>query len=600
AGLGAGAVVAALGVDALADGGGVATLPVVSAVCDVIVACVVAGVIGTTAGRPGRTWILLGTGLAFVGVSDLLYAGQTASGTYVEGTLLDAGWVVGLALLAAGAASRRSRGPVRVPDWAGVVIPGAFTVVAAAVLVGWQEPLPVVLAALALLAAVARTARLFADLLRTGVPTAAGEIDALTGLPTRRALTARLETIARRDEPAALLVVDLDRFRRLNETLGHEAGDRVLADVAARLRDAVRPGDVLARLGGDEFAVLLSGAHDAAGARALAQRLRFQFDLAFAVDGIAVQLDASIGIALRPLHALSAGDLLRTADLAMEEAKAEHCGVVTYRPRALSAARERLALMGQLRDALDRGELVVHLQPLVDAESERLMSVEALVRWEHPERGLLGPADFLPSVEQANLMRPLTEYVVREALLLARAWRDAGTPTPIAVNVAGPNLLDLAFAEKLARLLEETGASPADLRLEITEDGVMLDEDRVLAGMAALRRLGVTVALDDFGTGQSSLARLRRLPVDVLKIDRSFVMGMDSDAADGAIVRAAASLGRELGLTVVAEGVETRSAWKAVRDAGCHLVQGYLVSRPLDVAAFETWRAAWVAGAAHV
>ena len=355
---------------------------------------------------------------------------------------------------------------------------------------------------------------------------------------------------------------------------------------------AVRPGDLLGRLGGDEFAGILDDA-DEATARVIAERLRDQLDTPFVLDGIPVQIEASVGIALRPDHAADADELLQFADVAMYQAKGDRTGVEVYAAARDGHSRDRLALVADLRAGVERGELVSFLQPQVDAATGALVAVEALARWDHPVRGLLAPGAFLPAVEQTNVMRPLTEAMIRDALRLSVAWRHAGHGVPVAVNVAAPNLLDLGFADTVARLLMEMGAEPGDLRLEITEDGVMVDPDSATTVLADVRALGVRLSLDDFGTGHSSLARLRHLPVDELKIDRSFVFGMASEAQDAAIVRAAATLGVELGLTVVAEGVEDPSSWDAVRAAGCHVIQGYHVARPLPLGEFEAWRAGW-------
>jgi predicted signal transduction protein with EAL and GGDEF domain len=356
------------------------------------------------------------------------------------------------------------------------------------------------------------------------------------------------------------------------------------------MRDAVRPGDLIGRLGGDEFAAVLPGTGPAAAER-VAERLLARVEEPFSLDDIPVQIDASAGIACRPLHASSAADLLQYADVAMYQAKADRSGVEVYAAERDDHSRDRLALIGELREGIARDELVLYLQPKVDAYTRRILGVEALVRWQHPERGLLPPAAFLPAAGQTNVMRPLTAVMLREALLLTVRWRTAGRRLPVAVNVAAPNLLDAGFAGVVEGLLEQTGARATDLRLEITEDGVMADPDRAIAVLEAVRALGVGVSLDDFGTGHSSLARLRTLPVDELKIDRSFVAGMCSDPQDAAIVRA--TLGREMGLTVVAEGVEDEESWNAVRDAGADVVQGYLVARPMPVEEFDAWAQAW-------
>ena len=601
-GLAVGAVFAALLVDAVvaSTGGSVAVVVtgLLYPIGDLLLLLLVGGLVGLFGGRLGSTWVLFGAGLAVWVVSDTLYLQQTAQGTYEVGTPVDAGWPVGMVLVAMAAWRRGERRATPAADWITLLLPAAATLVAALVLVVCAlrdqggPVIAVTLAAAAVVTAVARTFLTFRDVRRLAETRQMALTDELTGLPNRRALMLRLDEAVDGDREVALLLVDLDRFKELNDTLGHHVGDRLLVQAGHRMAATLRPGDLLTRLGGDEFAGVLVGA-GADEARAAAIRLRERLEEPFLLDGIPVQIDASVGIALHPVHAASPATLLQYADVAMYEAKAARTGVEIYAAERNLHSRGRLALIGQLRDGIGRGELQMHLQPQVDAASGVLVGVEALVRWDHPERGLLAPGAFLPTVEQTNVMRPLTEHMLREALTLSVAWRGSGRAVPIGVNVAAPNLLDLGFGRTVARLLVETGAEAGDLRLEITEDGVMADPERASAMLEEMRDLGVCVSLDDFGTGQSSLSRLRSLPVDELKIDRSFVLNMEDDDQDAAIVETAATLGTRLGLRVVAEGVESQAAWNAVRDAGCTVIQGYFVSRPLPVGDFEAWRAGW-------
>jgi diguanylate cyclase (GGDEF)-like protein len=420
--------------------------------------------------------------------------------------------------------------------------------------------------------------------------------DDLTGLANRRALLERLEADVAAGQPVGLVLFDLDRFKELNDTLGHPTGDELLRRIGPRLTSVLRPGDLLARLGGDEFAVALAGPVEAADAARAAERLRAALERPFDLPGIPAQIDASFGVAVHPGPARDATELLQHADVAMYQAKRSHSGVEAYQSERDRHSRDRLVLAGELLPAVERGEIELWVQPQVDTATGALVAVEGLVRWRHPEHGLLLPGAFIPAVEQSHIMRPLTDHLVREALRAQAAWAREGLLLPVAVNLAAANLLDPELPERIARLLAEQGADPSVLRLEVTETAVMADAERGTVILDALRELGVGLSLDDFGVGYSSLAMLKQLPIDELKLDRTFAQGMASDARDAAVVTAAMSLSRPFGVKVVAEGVETPVAFTALRIASVPTVQGYGIARPMPADELPGWARSWAGG----
>ncbi len=409
--------------------------------------------------------------------------------------------------------------------------------------------------------------------------------DELTGLPNRREfgqqLRAHLARAGARGEPLALLIIDIDRFKELNDALGHHAGDAVLAQIGPRLRAVLRPDDVLARLGGDEFAVLLPGARSA---EEIGHRIALALEDRFAVEGIDVQVVASVGIAVFPEHGRDADTLLQRADVAMYQAKSSRSGHAFYARELDRNTRARLELVGRLRDAVSLEQLVVHYQPIVDLATGAVTEVEALVRWQHPERGLLPPGEFVPLAEQTGVMRELTDHVLETALAQGARWREGGLDIGVAVNVSASTLLEPDWVDAVKAALARWSTPPAHLRIEITEDALLVDQERALAVARALGNAGVGVSVDDFGTGYSSLGLLKQLAVDELKIDRTFVDTALEDPADAAIVQAVAGLARKLGLRVVAEGVEDEATLRAVAAWGATYAQGYYLSRPVPAA----------------
>jgi diguanylate cyclase (GGDEF)-like protein len=411
--------------------------------------------------------------------------------------------------------------------------------------------------------------------------------DELTGLPNRTLFRDRIRqallSAEREAKPVSVLLLDVDRFREINDALGHEAGDILLQEVSGRLQNVVRASDTLARLGGDEFGILLptGTVEDAA---LLSARIHEALDVPFSLRGLPLEVATSVGVAAYPEHGDDVDLLLQRADVAMYVAKDSHAGTAAYDVAQDTNDATRLALVGELRRAIEHGELVIHYQPKAELETGKLVGAEALVRWEHPERGLIRPGDFVPLAERTGLIKFVTRHVLASALAQCGRWNAAGLDLHVAVNLTIPDLLDLELPDRIARLLDETGVRPEQLELEITETTILADPFRVRQVLAQLNELGLRLAIDDFGTGYSSLAYLKRLPVQTIKIDRSFVSGMCEDGSDATIVRSTIDLGRNLGLAIVAEGVESQEIWDALRALGCSLAQGYFIGKPMTAA----------------
>ena len=417
--------------------------------------------------------------------------------------------------------------------------------------------------------------------------------DPLTDLPNRvlfrRLLDGALAGVRRRGGSFALLVIDLDRFKEINDALGHGQGDVVLRTIAARMPSIAAQETSVARLSGDEFGILALGATDETEARALADRLRQALEEPVEVGGLRVAAGGSIGIAISQGADDATEAMLRRADVAMYLAKERGSGIEVYTPDADPHTPERLALAAELRDAIPRGELVLHFQPKVTVARGEVDGVEALVRWQHPERGLLPPGAFLHFAEQSDLMRPLTMDVLDKALDQVAQWRADGIDLHVAVNLSAQTLLDRTLPDEVARLLAKHRVAACALQLELTESTLMRDPARSAEVLEELAATGVRIAIDDFGTGWSSLMWLKKLPVTSIKIDRSFVGDMLTSSSDAAIVRSTVSLGRSLGLDVVAEGVETPETLEQLADCGCDVVQGYLISRPEPAEVLTPW-----------
>jgi len=416
--------------------------------------------------------------------------------------------------------------------------------------------------------------------------------DALTGLPNRTRAALVLDELIARDPsagPIAACIVDLQRFRDVNASLGHAVGDEVLKETARRLESRVPGRERVARLGADKFLVILDA--DAVAARDAVAELGAQLRTGLDVEGVSILLETRGGVASCPEHATTAAELLRGADIALHKAKESSATVCIFVPGDEIEHRRRLAVLGDLRRAIEADELDVHYQPKADARSGQVVGCEALVRWQSPVHGYIAPSEFVAYAERTGAIRLLTSWVLRCVLRQLREWQDAGLELNIAVNLSAADLTDPGLGLEIIRLLEESRASPSRLILEITESTVMHELGNAIRVMDQLRSLGVRFAVDDFGTGYSSLASLQRLPVDEIKIDRAFVQELAASGSDSVIVRSTIDLGHAMGLKVVAEGVEDESTLHTLRALGCDLAQGYLLSRPLPAREFREWLA---------
>jgi diguanylate cyclase (GGDEF)-like protein len=417
--------------------------------------------------------------------------------------------------------------------------------------------------------------------------------DVLTGLPNRRRILALLEEAVKvraPNEVVAVLLFDIDGLRDVNDSLGHDAGDLMVREVAARLRHVAPAAAQVGRASSDEF-VLAVRLPDAEEALALASRLRTALQQPMLVDSIPLVVDVAVGIAVHPDHGAEAEVLLKRADLAAQAAKQFTTPIHLYRPSLQARSTHRSGLAADMRRALETGEVEVYFQPKVELRHRRVVGVECLARWEHPTQGHVSPGDFVSVAEHTGQLGRLTESVLREGLHRAKGWYEAGRPLPIAVNLSARTLIDPTFPQRVRDLLDQYGVPAELLTLEITEDGMVGEPDRPMSTLRRLHDLGLRLAVDDFGTGYSSLSYLRRLPVHEVKIDRSFVQGMATDAGDLAIVKAVVDLARHFGLSVVAEGVESEITASLLEEVGCDVGQGFLFSRALPFERFEAWLA---------
>jgi diguanylate cyclase (GGDEF)-like protein len=398
-----------------------------------------------------------------------------------------------------------------------------------------------------------------------------------------------LASASRDGKSLAVMLMDLDNFRYVNDTLGHPIGDLLLQEVAARLQAVVRrAGDTVARLGGDEFGILLPG--DSIGdAERIGQAILRVLEAPMTLHGHVVDIRASIGVAVSPLHGTASTRLIRHADVAMYEAKRSNRGIVVWDDCYDRHGFERLSLMSDLRRAVDNGELALVYQPKVSLDAKDGHHVEALVRWQHPSRGLVPPSEFVPFAEQTGYIRVITQWVIGEAVSQCVAWRRRGLAMNVSINLSARDLVDPEFPARFEAVLARERCEPAWISLEITESGILDDPGHAIRNLERIAALGCKLAIDDYGTGYSSLGYLRRLPVHELKIDKSFVQGLANDANDAIIVRSTIELGHNMGLSVVAEGVEDEQTLERLRNLGCDVVQGFWLSRPLAATDVEHW-----------
>jgi diguanylate cyclase (GGDEF)-like protein len=599
--LGAASVLVVLLSPLLSAAGGFSSLATAVAVAypllDLVLLAVTAGmaaVPGLATARSGATLML---GLMVFAAADVVYASRLATDAYVLGTPLDAGWTAGLCLIATWAdgfarQEEKAQGAGE-GSWTPAVPMVATAAGLGVLIVGTGIPVPelaVGLAAATMVSAGIRTQVAFRQLVTLAEVRRQSRTDELTGLPNRRALYTDAPAVleARQGAPCAFLLLDADRFKEINDSLGHDVGDRLLIQVSERLRRCLGPDDLIARLGGDEFAILLldAGEHEALQ---LADRLRAALSEPLTLRGIALQVGVSVGIALFPEQGEDLKTLLRKADTAMYRAKASRSGRHVYASEDHSPGEERLRMLQELRAALIEDQLVLHYQPKVDALTGEAKGVEALVRWNHPRHGLLAPASFLLLAEEGGLMNALNDRVLTLALDQAAAWHSQGRPMTVAANLSASSLIDAELPDRIAAMIKERGLEESALMVEITEDFMMPDRVRARDILSGLQSRGIRVAIDDFGTGYSSLAYLRDLPINELKLDRSFIVSMTEDPRAAALVASTINLAHSLGLTVVAEGVEDAGALDKLGSYGCDQAQGFHILRPVPAAELDDW-----------
>ncbi len=419
------------------------------------------------------------------------------------------------------------------------------------------------------------------------------ERDPLTLLFNRQALLDRLDQEIRIGQASercvSLLMLDLDGFKEINHTLGHQIGDDLLRQIAARLSKAMPPSNTVARLGGDEFAVVVPSAEGPEGASEATNEILKSLENSFDLNGLAVNVQASIGIALSPDHGTTADSLMQRADIAMYAAKRTKSGSAMYAPELNHTSQRRLFLMGELRRALIQDQLFLLYQPKVDLQTGETRGVEALVRWEHPQFGVIRPNRFISLAEKTGLIMPLTLWVIHAALRQSQAWQKLGLDLTTAVNLSVWNLQSQELPEQIEGLLETCSVDPARLQLEITESAIMVDPTRVLKNLQRMSSMGLKFSIDDFGTGYSSLAYLKKLPVNEIKIDKSFVLNMPANNDDLVIVRSTIDLGHNLGLNVVAEGVESQEVMRQLALLRCDAAQGFFMSQPIPHTELARW-----------
>ena len=602
AGLGAAALAAAAVASVLTATGGRPVVVLVNLaypLVDVALLLLVAAGIGALGPRLGRPLSVLAAATAVYAIGDVTFLLLDSAGRYVEGSPVDATWPVAAVLTALAATlpdpppvpdprSSLGRGALAFPIGVAVAALGLLVFGQAATL----HPLAGVLAAACVLAALTRTVVTFHELTELAETRRQARTDDLTGLTNRRGFLERLAGALagpRPVDPVSVLLLDLNRFKEINDALGHDAGDELLRQIAPRLTAGLRAQDEVARLGGDEFAVLLAAPSDRRKAEVVARGLHENLTAPFLLGDVWLHVEASIGISLAPEHGRTSSEVLRSADVAMYEAKGRGGGYVVYSPDRDRHDRRRLETVEQLRRALEVGQLVPHYQPQVRLSDGTLHGVEALARWQHPTRGLLPPDDFLALAEQSGLLGRVTEVVLDRALADAAAWRSQGHPVRVAVNLSPRALLDPDLDALLAAALRRHGVPPGTLAVEITETALIADPARAKVVAHQLRASGYRVAIDDYGTGYSSLAYLRQLAVDELKLDRLFVRDLGRDPQAYAIVRSTIDLAHSLGLGVVAEGVESAVELQLLDELGCDAAQGFLLGRPMGAAELSRW-----------
>ena len=563
---------------------------------DLLLVGLVVGIVALRGWRFDRGWAGLGAAFALLAAADFLDAVQAAGTAGRPSDVTNLTYLLALSAIAFVAWQvPPSRPEPKFASWSVLLVPSGFMFAALGLLlidhVQRLSPLPFSLATVTMLAAIGRMVVAFRDARGLAEARRLAGTDDLTALPNRRRFMALTDDAIAASGASgrglAVLMLDLDNFKQLNDTLGHHAGDELLRKIGPRLQHALRHLHAVGRLGGDEFAILLYPAPDEAAIVQIAQAILGALREPFTVSELSLRVTGSLGIATFPDHARDAAELMRHADIAMYQAKTSRDRYEFYAHERDTHSLERLSLAGELAAALSGDGIEVHYQPKADARTRRIVGVEALVRWRRADGRLAPPSEFVGPAEHAGLSRELTRRVVELALAQVRGWHDAGYELQMAINTTVADLLDATFPDEIAAALARHGVPAEALVLEVTESSVLADPERISAVMTRLRALGVELSLDDFGTGYSSMAHLKALPVCELKIDRSFVSRMCSDSTDAAIVYALIQLARKLNIRLVAEGVEDRWTWDALRVLDCDLVQGFLISRPLPAPEIE-------------
>ncbi len=584
---------------------------------DLLLVALVVAVAAARGSWPRDAWAWLGGGLLVFAAADITFALRTAADTYAVGSLVDALWPIGLLMLVTGLlVPDRGDQSQRSGTFALLVPAGATGVAVTVLVVDRWTALPVlatVLAACALVVAAVRTQLAFRQVVALHGAGRQARTDSLTGLGNRRALYEDLHARQAAAQQVAVLLLDLDRFKEVNDTLGHHVGDLLLRQVGARLGPLLREQDLLTRIGGDEFAMVLvrtgapgrtghdgqmSGTARERDVEQVAERLVARLHEPFELDGVRLRIGASIGVACFPEDSDEVNGLVQRADIAMYAAKAGGGGVRRYDAATDLHSRQRLATLEQLRTALRTEEIVAYYQPQCDVATGHVTGVEALVRWQHPTRGLLAPDAFLDLVEQSGLMPELTGRMLGLAVRQCAQWRLDGLEVGVSVNLSASCLLQEALPDHVARLLVTHGLPAGALTLELTENSLLEDPERCGANLLRLAQLGIALSVDDYGTGYCSLSYLRDLPVHELKLDRVFLTDLDV-VRNQAIVRSTVDLAHALGLRLVAEGVEDEASLELLRDLGCDLAQGYHLCRPRAANQLTGWLRGRVAGTSY-
>ena len=564
-------------------------------IADVLLVAMICGLLAVRGTRGGSMWMWLAAGLAIFCATDVTYALQVRSDTFVVGAVLSTAWMAGITVICLAVWRPERARPVDPRSaWGSLVVPMVATLTSLGTLAIFTivtSPVVVTLATLTLLLAAVRTAVSFHQVQALSAVRRQALTDELTGLGNRRDLFLAGEDQLRgvgSDERIVLMLLDLDDFKLVNDTLGHQSGDELLREASRRLAADARPADLVTRLGGDEFALLLKLDADA-DPRRIAERVLDLLAEPVLVDGAQIRMQASAGFAESDRPSVGIAELLRRADVAMYAAKGAGRRLEAYDVRMDEASHARLETVHELDVAFVESQFVLHYQPKIAIDTGATIGAEALVRWQHPTRGLLYPDAFLPIVEQSGTMGRLTQIVLELAAEQLAAWHAAGLPISVAVNLSASDLLDADLPERIMALLSEHSVPVNALELEITESVLMIDPERACGLLDVLHGLGLRVSVDDYGTGYCSLAYLRDLPVDELKIDRSFISGLGQDPRSDAIVSSTIELAHALSLSVIAEGVEDEHVLSALRAFGCDSAQGFHFSRPVPAAEFAVW-----------